>query len=168
MLERSFLIHRICAFCCSLLFLSGCFLPLLLRFIEHGRLLHYKSTGIGIEVNMRVVREQTGASHILAGCVNLYLAKLGIERSHFVVGGIVEIFYFLNRFGQCPVRAAYAYYDFQSHSFGTDEGDAGMFTFFRQRQDACQLFLIQVVDIYDDISLVADECRTRASTPVAG
>ena len=80
----------------------------------------------------------------------------------------MEIFYFLNRFRQCSVWAAYTYYDFQSHSFWADKGDAGVLTSSCQRQDAYQLFLILVVDVYHDVSLVSDECGVRTSAPVAG
>ena len=76
-----------------------------------------------------------------------------------MISGMMEIFNFLNRFGQRPVRPAYTYHDFQSHSFGTDEGDAGVDTLFCQREDACQCFLFLVVDVYHDVSQILDESR---------
>lgn len=146
----------IVVWCCRLFLFAGC--PfLLLRLEEHRWLFHDDSCGIGIEINIRIVREQASAANILSGSVDLNSAELGIKGSDFVISGMMEIFNFLNRFGQCPVRPAYTYHDFQSHSFGTDESDAGVGTLFCQCEDACQCFLCLMVDVYHDVSQILDE-----------
>lgn len=107
----------IVVWCCRLFLFAGC--PfLLLRLEEYRWLFHDDSCGIGIEINIRIVREQASTADILSGSVDLNSAELGIKGSDFVISGMMEIFNFLNRFGQCPVRPAYTYHDFQSHSLG--------------------------------------------------
>ena len=96
----------IVAWCCRLFLFAGC--PfLLLRLEEHRWLFHDDSCGIGIEISIRIVREQASAANILSGSVDLNSAELGIKGSDFVISSMMEIFNFLNCFGQCPVCPAY-------------------------------------------------------------
>lgn len=54
---------------------------LLLRLEEHRWLFHDDSCGIGIEINIRIVREQASAANILPGSVDLNSAELGIKEA---------------------------------------------------------------------------------------
>ncbi len=52
-----------------------------LRLEEHRWLFHDDSCGIGIEINIRIVREQASAANILPGSVDLNSAELGIKEA---------------------------------------------------------------------------------------
>ena len=45
------------------------------------RLIYKKSVSVRIEINLRIVREQTSACHILAGGVDFYLTEFGVKRN---------------------------------------------------------------------------------------
>ena len=81
---------------------------------------------------------------------------------------MMEVFYFLKGFGQCLIRMACAYYDFHAHPFGTDKGDAGVIASLDDREDACQFFFAEVVDVYHDVSQIFDEVHFGTPSSVAG
>ena len=81
---------------------------------------------------------------------------------------MMEVFYFLKGFGQCLIRMACAYYDFHAHPFGTDKGDAGVIASLDDREDACQFFFAEVVDVYHDVSQIFNEVHFGTPSSVAG